>query len=192
MSNWRNKGRKIAEGKWIRFDAAMKERDITFLAEPEVVEKTVQNGDRKGETYEAMSFKVECDGEDKILEPNRSLLTILMDEDEDCSIIGETFRIKSINAPKNTSWRVTRISDNPLEESTKKKKKPEPEDEDDEEEEKAIEEAKAKEKAKFKKEVEKRTKARAKKKAEAKEEEEHGEEDRASKGAGGEEKEQVE
>lgn len=192
MSNWREKGKKLSEGKWIRFDAANNVRIITFIGEPEVIEKTVSQGDRKGEKYEVLSFPVEVDGEDKILEPNRSLLKLLMDEDEDESIIGGTYRIKAIDAPTNKTWKINRVADNPLEESTKKKKKPEPEDDDDEEKEKAIEKAKAKEKAKFKKEVEKRTKARKAKKEEATEEEEHGEEDRASEGAGGEEKEQVE
>ena len=119
MSNWRNKGKKLAQGKWIRFDEATPKWVITFVGEPTVVEKTAHTGPNKGETYEVLSFPIEVDGEDKILEPNRSLLLVMMDEDEDEEIIGRTFMIKCLDLKNKRSWKMVE-QDAPL--AGKKKK----------------------------------------------------------------------
>lgn len=78
---WRDKARKVAAGKWIKFDAQNLMWEIYFKEDPTEVKKTVVQGDRKGEEYSEMSFPVVVDGEDRILEPNKSLLRQLLDED---------------------------------------------------------------------------------------------------------------
>ena len=57
-----------------------------------------------------MSFPVLLDGEEKVLEPNRSLLTQLIEEDEESPIIGAEFLIKCLNPEKKTQWKIRRIS----------------------------------------------------------------------------------
>lgn len=163
MSNWRNKGKKLAQGKWIRFDEATPKWVITFVGEPTVVEKTAQTGPNKGETYEVLSFPIEVDGEDKILEPNRSLLLVMMDEDEDEEIIGRTFMIKCLDLKNKRSWKMVE-QEAPLtpKKKSKRNKAEEEEEEEEIEEEKPAEEEE-KEKKKFKAEVAKRTAARKKK-----------------------------
>ena len=163
MSNWRKKGKKLAQGKWIRFDESSPKWIVTFVGEPTVVEKTAQSGPNAGEKYEVMSFPVEVDGEDKILEPNRSLLLVMMDEDEDEEIIGRTFMIKCLDLKNKRSWKMVE-QDAPI--STKKKKTAKEEEEDEgeeEEEEKEMVIEEDNEKKKFKAEVAKRTAARKKK-----------------------------
>lgn len=163
MSNWRNKGKKLAQGKWIRFDEATPKWVITFVGEPTVVEKTAQTGPNKGETYEVLSFPIEVDGEDKILEPNRSLLLVMMDEDEDEEIIGRTFMIKCLDLKNKRSWKMVE-QEAPLtpKKKSKNNKAEEEEEEEETEEEKPTEEEE-KEKKKFKAEVAKRMAARKKK-----------------------------
>ncbi len=190
--DWRVKGKKLTQGKWIRFDESTPKWVLTFVGEPTVVEKTTQTGPNKGEKYEVMSFPVEVDGEDKILEPNRSLLLVLMDEDEDEDIIGRTFMIKCLDLKSKRSWKMIE-QESPLVASKKNKEKEEEEEEKEtEEEEKETEEEEKKAKEKFKKEVEKRTTKR-KKKAKAKEEEgENDSKDDEKSGESGEEETTVE
>ena len=110
MSSWTVKAKKIAAGKWIRFDAANPQHTLTFVGEPEEVTKTSQQGPTKGETYKQMSFPVLLDGEEKILEPNKSLLTQLIEEDEEEPIIGAELLIKCLNPEKKTQWKIRRIA----------------------------------------------------------------------------------
>jgi hypothetical protein len=163
MGNWRKKAKKLTQGKWIRFDESNPKWIVTFVGEPTVVEKTAQSGPNAGEKYEVMSFPIEVDGEDKILEPNRSLLLVMSDEDEDDEIIGKTFMIKCLDLKNKRSWKMVE-QDAPI--SARKKKEESPEEEEVEEEEEDREKSKAtedKEKKKFKAEVAKRTAARKKK-----------------------------
>ena len=67
-------------------------------------------GPSKGEVYYQMSFPVLVEGDEKILEPNRSLLTQLIEEDEEQSIIGAEFLIKCLNPEKKTQWKLRRIA----------------------------------------------------------------------------------
>lgn len=110
MSSWTVKAKKIAAGKWIRFDAANPQHTLTFVGEPEEVTKISQQGPTKGETYKQMSFPVLLDGEEKILEPNKSLLTQLIEEDEEEPIIGSELLIKCLNPEKKTQWKIRRIA----------------------------------------------------------------------------------
>jgi hypothetical protein len=163
MGNWRKKAKKLTQGKWIRFDESTPKWIVTFVGEPTVVEKTVQSGPNAGEKYEVMSFPVEVDGEDKILEPNRSLLLVMSDEDEDDEILGKTFLIKCLDLKNKRSWKMVK-QEAPI--SAKKNKTVKEEELDiesvqEEEEEPEVEEEKAKKK--FKAEVAKRTAARKKK-----------------------------
>lgn len=187
MGNWRKKAKKLTQGKWIRFDESTPKWVVTFVGEPTVVEKTAQTGPNAGEKYEVMSFPVEVDGEDKILEPNRSLLLVMSDEDEDDEIIGKTFLIKCLDLKNKRSWKMVE-QEAPI--SAKKKKVVEEEEPDvepvqEEEEEPDVEEEKAKKK--FKEEVKKRTAARKKKGKEKAGEEENVSQDEETSGESGEE-----
>ena len=110
MSSWTAKAKKIAAGRWIRFDAANPQHTLIFIGEPEEVEKVSQQGPTKGEKYKQMSFPVLLDGEEKILEPNKSLLMQLIEEDEEEPIIGAELLIKCLNPEKKTSWKIRRIA----------------------------------------------------------------------------------
>lgn len=110
MSNWTKEAKKVAAGKWIKFDSANPSHVLTFYAEPTKVTKVSQMGPTKGEEYTQMSFPVLLDGEEKVLEPNRSLLTQLIEEDEESPIIGAEFLIKCLNPEKKTQWKIRRIS----------------------------------------------------------------------------------
>lgn len=118
--NWQAKARKMSEGRWVKFDESNPSRIIKFLGEPETVTKTVQTGPRKGEQYEVLSFPVEVDGEEKILEPNRSLLLIMLEEDEEREIIGRTFKIKCLDPSTKRSWKMVELRDQLPAVSTKK------------------------------------------------------------------------
>lgn len=107
---WTKEAKKLAAGKWIRFDAANPQHVVTFIGEPSKVEKVSQMGPSKGEVYYQMSFPVLLEGDEKILEPNRSLLTQLIEEDEEQSIIGAEFLIKCLNPEKKTQWKLRRIA----------------------------------------------------------------------------------
>lgn len=187
MGNWRKKAKKLTQGKWIRFDESTPKWIVTFVGEPTVVEKTAQTGPNAGEKYEVMSFPIEVDGEDKILEPNRSLLLVMSDEDEDDEIIGKTFLIKCLDLKNKRSWKMVE-QEAPI---SAKKNKPVKEEELDvesvqeEEEEPEVEEEKAKKK--FKAEVAKRTATRKKKAQEKAGETENVSQDEETSGESGEE-----
>ena len=106
MGDWRKQAEKLMQGKWVRFDAENPSHTITFQAEPSVVEKTARSGPNAGETYEQLSFPVECDGEPKLLEPNRSLLAYIMDEDSTKDIMGRTFLIKCLDLKGKRQWKM--------------------------------------------------------------------------------------
>ena len=150
MSKWTVEAKKVAAGKWVRFDVANPIHTLTFLGEPEKVQKTSQQGPTAGEKYFQMSFPVLLDGEEKILEPNRSLLTQLIEEDEEETIIGAELMIKCLNPEKKTQWKIRRIAGSHEDIQTwKKQKKPAPEEEE-EEEEKPVKKAQdSKDKEKF-------------------------------------------
>ena len=163
MSSWTTKAKKIAAGKWIRFDAANPSHTLTFVGEPTEVEKVSQQGPSKGEKYMQMSFPVLLDGEEKILEPNRSLLTQLIEEDEEEDIIGAELFIKCLNPEKKTQWKIRRIARSKGEITSYQKKETEcPNNDQDEEEPSADVEEKHKDKEKFLQEV-KKTAAKKKK-----------------------------
>ncbi len=166
MSNWTKQAKKVAAGKWIRFDAQNPQYTLLFLGEPQVVTKTSQLGPTKGEQYTQMSFPVLCDGDEKILEPNRSLLTQLIEEDEEETIIGAELLIKCLNPEKKTQWKIRRIAGSHEDIQTwKKQKKPEPEEEEEEETEEKKPAQDSKDKEKFMEGV-KKTKAKRKTKEE--------------------------
>ena len=164
MSNWTKSAKKIAAGKWIRFDAENPQHTLMFVGEPQVVEKVSQMGPSKGEKYSQMSFPVLLDGEEKILEPNRSLLTQLIEEDEEETIIGAELLIKCLNPEKKTQWKIRRIAGSHDDTQTwKKQKKPEPEEEEEEEVEKKKTAQDSKDKEKFMEGVKKTRAKKAKK-----------------------------
>ncbi len=171
MGNWRKKAKKLTQGKWIRFDESTPKWIVTFVGEPTVVEKTAQSGPNAGEKYEVMSFPVEVDGEDKILEPNRSLLLVMSDEDEDDEIIGKTFMIKCLDLKNKRSWKMVE-QDTPISARKKKEESLEEEEVEEEEEDGEIEKAaEDKEKKKFMAEVAKRKQKRSRKQKEQTEDE---------------------
>ena len=160
MGDWRGKAKKMMQGKWIRFDAETPAWTLTFEGEPQVVEKTAQTGPNKGEAYEQMSFPVSVDGEPKLLEPNRSLLAYIVDEDTQEDIIGRSFIIKCLDLKGKRQWKMTEVAgDKPSWTGKKQPAKEKPQETEEEKEEKQQAE-KQKEKEKFKTEVQKRTKAR--------------------------------
>lgn len=164
MLSWREKAKKIAAGKWIRFDAANPQHTLTFVGEPEEVTKTSQQGPTKGETYKQMSFPVLLDGEEKILEPNKSLLTQLIEEDEEEPIIGAELLIKCLNPEKKTQWKIRRIAKGKDQISAyEEKRKTEPKDEDNQSEERAKDTEENKDKEKFMEGVKKVQKKKEKK-----------------------------
>ena len=165
--SWQKSAKKLAAGRWVRFDADSPSVELTFLGEPQEVEKTASMGDRKGEKYKVMSFPVLVDGDEKILEPNNSLLNALLDEDGEEEIIGGTFLIKCLNLKSKREWKIRRMkSDEEGIESWKGQKEQEPTPND---EKKMIineEEEEKKKKAKFMKDVEEKKKAKKQKKEE--------------------------
>lgn len=164
MSNWTKSAKKIAAGKWIRFDAQNPQHTLMFVGEPQVVEKVSQMGPSKGEKYSQMSFPVLLDGEEKILEPNRSLLTQLIEEDEEETIIGAELLIKCLNPEKKTQWKIRRIAGSHDDIQTwKKQKKPKPEEEEEEEAEEKKPAQDSKDKEKFMEGVKKTRAKKAKK-----------------------------
>jgi hypothetical protein len=107
--SWQDEAKKIAAGKWLRFEAQTPEHVVTFVGEPKKIEKEGTQGDNKGVKYWQMQFPVEVDDEPKFLEPNKSLLNQLLEEDHEESIIGATFRIKCINLTTKREWKVKRL-----------------------------------------------------------------------------------
>ena len=161
---WTKEAKKLAAGKWIKFDAANPQHVVTFIGEPTKVEKVSQMGPSKGEVYYQMSFPVLLDGDEKILEPNRSLLTQLIEEDEEQSIIGAEFLIKCLNPEKKTQWKLRRIAGSGSGiEAYNKPKEPDVEAEADAERETRPPAPDTKDKEKFMAEVEKKKAARKKK-----------------------------
>lgn len=165
MSNWTKEAKKIAAGKWIKFDSQQPSHVLTFYAEPTKVTKVSQMGPTKGEEYTQMSFPVLLDGEEKVLEPNRSLLTQLIEEDEESPIIGAEFLIKCLNPEKKTQWKIRRISGAGSGIESYSKPTPAAREEEPEEEPETVKEVPAdKDKEKFMEGV-KQTKAKKEKKA---------------------------
>ena len=178
MADWRKQAKKLMSGKWVKFDPENPSHVITFQAEPTVIEKTAQTGPSAGETYQQLSFPVECDGEPKLLEPNRSLLAYIMDEDSSEDIIGRTFIIKCMDLKSKRQWKMTEQSAGIQKQSWAGDKKPVEEEEETEKPKKKPAKTKDKDKEKFKAEV-------AKKTAERKAQEEEGEREYEEDGADG-------
>jgi len=165
MSNWTKVAKKVAAGKWIKFDSQQPSHVLTFYAEPTMVTKISQMGPTKGEEYTQMSFPVLLDGEEKVLEPNRSLLTQLIEEDEESPIIGAELLIKCLNPEKKTQWKIRRISGEGSGIESYSKPTPAAREEEPEEEPEPVKEVPAdKDKEKFMEGV-KQTKAKKEKKA---------------------------
>ena len=161
---WTKEAKKLAAGKWIKFDAANPQHVVTFICEPTKIEKVSQMGPSKGEVYYQMSFPVLLEGDEKILEPNRSLLTQLIEEDEEQSIIGAEFLIKCLNPEKKTQWKLRRIAGAGSGIESYHKPVPQPAEPAQEEETEADQEKEtSKDKEKFMEEVEKKKAARKKK-----------------------------
>lgn len=174
--SWKSDAKKVAAGKWIRFDSSTPQHTLLFVGEPKKVEKESTLPGSKGEIYFQMSFPVEEDGESKILEPNKSLLTQLIEEDDEEDIIGAEFLIKCLNPEKKTQWKIRRIkSDISVATERAAKKKPEPEEEPEPEVIPDVEEQDKKAKEKFKKEVAKRSKKAKEQEKKVQEEEQHAE-----------------
>ena len=157
MVDWRKQAKKLMQGKWVKFDAENPSHIITFQAEPTVVEKTAQSGPNAGETYEQLSFPVECDGEPKLLEPNRSLLAYIMDEDSTEDIMGRTFLIKCLDLKGKRQWKMIEQGRGVASQSWTGEKKPQAEAEEPEKPKKKPKATPDKDKEKFKKEVAKKT-----------------------------------
>lgn len=174
--SWKSDAKKVAAGKWIRFDSSTPQHTLLFVGEPKKVEKESTLPGSKGEIYFQMSFPVEEDGESKILEPNKSLLTQLIEEDDEEDIIGAEFLVKCLNPEKKTQWKIRRIkSDISVATERAAKKKPEPEEEPEPEVIPDVEEQDKKAKEKFKKEVAKRSKKAKEQEKKVQEEEQHAE-----------------
>lgn len=181
--SWLDQAERVAEGKWIKFTAANPVREMIITGVPKRIQKESTIKGKEGETYYQMSFPVLVDGEDRILEPNKSLLAHIVAEEKDLmdqglSIIGSEIMIQVLDPPTNKQWRI-RVLNKGIQADTwtgKKEARKQPkkgkiqeteektETNTEEEEEPApipeAEEQDDKRKKKFKKEVAKRTKAR--------------------------------
>ena len=160
MGDWRKQAKKIMTGRWLKFDAENPAWTVTFQGEPQVVEKTAQQGPNAGEVYQQMSFPVEVNGEPKLLEPNRSLLAYIMDEDSTGDIIGKTYIIKCLDLKGKRQWKMIEQGRGVTSQSWAGEKKPQAEAEEPEKPKKKTKAAPDNDKEKFKAEVDKRTKAR--------------------------------
>ena len=178
MADWRKQAKKLMSGKWVKFDPENPSHVITFQTEPNIIEKTAQTGPSAGETYQQLSFPVECDGEPKLLEPNRSLLAYIMDEDSTEDIMGRTFIIKCMDLKTKRQWKMTEQAAGIQKQSWAGEKKPQEDEEEQEEKPKKKPKPKDKDKEKFKAEV-------AKKTAERKAQEEEGEREHEEDGTDG-------
>jgi len=161
MKDWVKKGKKIAAGKWLRFDADTPKHIVTFVGEPEVVTKVSQMGPSKGEEYEQLSFPVEEEGDAKILEPNKSLLRLLIEEEEDESIIGRTFEIKCLDTQRKQTWKIREVAGETLRKQWTKEEPSEEEEEEEKPKRKPRAKKVDKEKEKFMEEVHKRMERQA-------------------------------
>ena len=157
MGDWRKQAKKLMTGKWLKFDAENPAWTVTFVGEPQVVEKTAQQGPNAGEVYQQMSFPVEVNGEPKLLEPNRSLLAYIMDEDSTEDIMGRTFLIKCLDLKGKRQWKMIEQGRGVASQSWTGEKKPQAEAEEPEKPKKKTRAAPDKDKEKFKKEVAKKT-----------------------------------
>lgn len=156
--SWQSKAKKMARGKWVRFDANEPIHTILFTGEPQIVEKTSTIGNRKGEKYEQLSFPVEEDGEDRILEPNMSLLRLLLEEEEEEPIVGRKFKIKCLDVQNKREWKITEVAGDGIKQSWAGEKKIITEEKPLEKEEENTLVTKNEEKDKFMMQVKKRTK----------------------------------
>lgn len=104
--SWKQEAKKIAAGKWIKFDASNPTHVLEFVGEPVKVQKESKQPGREGEKYFQMSFPVVEEEEDRVLEPNKSLLTQIISEDDMESIMGRTFMIKCLDPGTNRNWMI--------------------------------------------------------------------------------------
>lgn len=142
---WRERAKKDSQGKWLKFDADTPKHIVTFLGEPKIVEKESTMGERKGERYNAYEFPVLRENEEKILSvTQRSLLRLIVDEDEEESIIGKTYSIKCLDLTKKSTWKLKEIAGPDITKWKEEHKKEEDDEDDEEEEEKSKKKAKKK------------------------------------------------
>lgn len=142
---WRDRAKKDSQGKWLKFDADTPKHIVTFLGEPKIVEKESTMGERKGEKYNAYEFPVLRENEEKILSvTQRSLLRLIVDEDEEESIIGKTYSIKCLDLTKKSTWKLKEIAGPDITKWKDENKKEEDDEDDEEEEEKPKKKAKKK------------------------------------------------
>lgn len=109
---WQTEAKKLAAGKWIKFDSENLIHVVTFEGEPTKKEKTSTIKGKEGEIYFQMSFPVTEDGEDRFLEPNNSLLRQIIAEDEVESIMGRTIMIKLLDPQKKQNWMLRPVGNN--------------------------------------------------------------------------------
>lgn len=107
---WTKQAKKDAIGRWIKFDEEHPSWTVTFLADPQIVEKTSTMGDRKGEKYNSYEFPVEADGEEKILSvTQKSLLRQLVEEEEEEPLPGRTLQIKCLDLKTKKEWKIREV-----------------------------------------------------------------------------------
>ena len=108
---WTNQAKKDAVGRWIKFDEEHPSWTVTFLADPQIVEKISTLGDRKGEAYNSYEFPVQVEGEEKILSvTQKSLLRQLIEEEEEDPLPGRTLVIKCLDLKKKTQWKIKEVA----------------------------------------------------------------------------------
>ena len=105
---WQSKARELSEGKWIKFTPERNARTVTFLGEPDV--KTMKSTFPPYENYDVMEFPVETEGRQKILSPPQGLLRLIIEEDEEESIMGRTFLIKMLLQGKTKIWKLKEVA----------------------------------------------------------------------------------
>lgn len=104
--SWERDAEGIAEGRWVKFTAGKPDRIIEFVGEPTKVKKESTIKGKEGEIYFMMSFPVLVDDEEKLLEPNKSLLTQLLAENKIEPIVGRSLRIICLDPPTNKNWMI--------------------------------------------------------------------------------------
>jgi hypothetical protein len=109
--SWQQEAEGVAEGNWVKFTATKADRILTIVGEPTKKKKESTIQGKKGEFYYQMSFPVEIDGEEKLLEPNKSLLTLLLAEDRIEPIIGRPIRIICNDPETKKSWMIRPVAD---------------------------------------------------------------------------------
>lgn len=105
---WHESAKEDFAGKYLKFSTETPEHTVTFEGEPEIRE--LQSTFKKGEVYKSYDFPVSVGGKSRILGvTQKSLIELIIEEDEEESIIGRTFRIKCLGEGKNKSWKMREV-----------------------------------------------------------------------------------